>query len=79
MKSSTTNIFTYGTLMYPEVMYRLVQKKDYKSGPALLKGYNRLQVKGATYPGLVKDANKEVRGVLYENVEEGDVKILHRF
>lgn len=29
--NKTTNIFTYGTLMYPEVMYGLVKKKDYKT------------------------------------------------
>lgn len=25
------NIFTYGTLMYPEVMFNIVEKNDYKS------------------------------------------------
>jgi len=37
-------------------MYRIVETKDYKTQPALLKGHNRLQVKGAIYPGLVKDS-----------------------
>lgn len=51
-----TNIFTYGTLMYPEVMYGLVKKKDYHTQPVLLKGYTRKQVKfGRTYPGLKKE------------------------
>ena len=53
-----TNIFTYGTLMYPEVMYGLVKKKDYHSEPALLTNYSRKHVKGRTYPGLKKDEGK---------------------
>lgn len=79
MKTKSTNIFTYGSLMYPEVMYRIVEGQDYKTEPALLKGYSRLQVRGAVYPGLTKDESKSVQGVLYFNISEKDVKTLHHF
>lgn len=73
------NIFTYGSLMYPEVMYNIVEKNDYKSQPALLKNYSRKQVKGAVYPGLVRADNHEIWGVVYINVERSDVERLDRF
>ncbi len=52
MQTKTNHVFTYGTLMYPDVMYNLVQHK-YDENKALLKGYARKHVKKAVYPGIV--------------------------
>ena len=48
------NIFAYGSLMFPEVMFRLVSGRDYKHCPGVLKGYARKSVKDAVYPGIVQ-------------------------
>jgi hypothetical protein len=48
------NIFTYGSLMYPEVMYNLVKGQNYKTEPVLLRNYSRRHVKGKTYPGIMR-------------------------
>lgn len=48
-----TNIFTYGTLMFPEVMFTVCKSK-YESEKATLQGYARRQVKGRIYPGVKK-------------------------
>lgn len=78
-KVKSLNIYTYGSLMYPEVMFGIVKRNDYKSQPALLKNYTRKQVKGAVYPGLVRADNHEIWGIVYMNVEHSDVEILHNF
>lgn len=54
--------------MYPQVMFGIVKKKNYKSQPALLKNYTRRQVKGRSYPGIMKADNKELWGVVYMNI-----------
>lgn len=46
-----TNVFTYGSLMYPEVICKLV-KNTYPSEKALLRGFERRHVKNAVYPGV---------------------------
>jgi cation transport regulator ChaC len=48
------NIFTYGSLMYPEVMYNLVKKPNYLTEPVILNNYSRRQVKAKTYPGIMQ-------------------------
>lgn len=45
----------------------------------LLKGYARRHAKNRTYPGLLKDDNSQVLGILYRNVIAKDVEILHNF
>ncbi len=47
------NVFTYGSLMYPEVIYKLMKKHDYAHEPVLLRGYARRHVKNRAYPGLI--------------------------
>ena len=73
------NIFTYGSLMFPEVMYGLVKQPHYESSTAVLDGHSRKQVKGKPYPGLIVDPGNSVRGRVYFNVNEEDTKILHDF
>ena len=73
------NVFTYGSLMFPEVINALLHRNDYQSCAASLTGYTRLKVKDAVYPGLVKSLGSTVEGVLYLNVEEEDLQILNSF
>jgi gamma-glutamylcyclotransferase (GGCT)/AIG2-like uncharacterized protein YtfP len=74
-----TNLFTYGSLMYPQVIYTLVSEKTYQTHAAVLKGFSRRQVKGKSYPGLLKSEDAEVEGLLYLCVIPKDVAILHGF
>ena len=69
MENSTTNIFTYGSLIYPEVM-KGVAGKLYSSCKAELEGFVRKQVKGKWYPGIIPQAGSKVEGILYLAVEQ---------
>jgi gamma-glutamylcyclotransferase (GGCT)/AIG2-like uncharacterized protein YtfP len=46
------HLFTYGTLMFPEV-WRVVVGKDFESTPAQLPGYQIFRVRDAVYPGII--------------------------
>lgn len=74
-----TNVFTYGSLMYPEVMYGLVKQTNYKTQTAVLKDYARYHVKHAVYPGIIPVQGKSVKGLVYMDVTEEDLSILNRF
>lgn len=72
------DIFTYGTLMIPEVMYA-VTTREFRFDNAILRGYARFTVKGESYPGIfpVKDAVTE--GIIYFNVDELSLARLDAF
>lgn len=63
-----TNVFTYGTLMFKEVMFNLVKCKDYKSEPAILEDYSLRGVKNKIYPGIVQSKGNTINGVIYHAV-----------
>jgi hypothetical protein len=54
------NIFTYGTLMFPEVMYTLISNQQLLSCRAVLRDFTRRQVKGQTYPGIIPSKGNSV-------------------
>ena len=72
------NIFTYGSLMFAEVWTRVVAA-DYRSVRARLEGHARFEVRDQTYPGMVPDANSQVAGVLYLDVDDADLARLDHF
>lgn len=72
-----TNLFTYGSLMFKEVIYALTTVKDYRSSDAVLRGYKRNHVKNKVYPGITPSEDSEVRGVVYFDVIERDMEILN--
>ncbi len=74
----STNIFTYGSLMFAEVWTRVVTG-DYRSVRARLDGYARFEVRDQTYPGMVAQANSQVAGVLYLDVDDADLARLDHF
>jgi len=76
--TSTHSVFTYGTLQIPEVM-KLVVGQDLSFLPARLNGYQRLQIKNRTYPGIIKNKNYSVEGILYEGVSDHGVVLLDQF
>lgn len=72
------HVFTYGSLMFPAIWQRVV-RGSYRSMPAVLRGYARHAVRGASYPGIVWNRDASVDGVLYCDVEEADLIALDRF
>lgn len=72
------HVFTYGTLLFPEVM-AAVAGRVYVAEPATLHGFARVCVRDAVYPGAVEEAGAEIRGVLYRDVDEAALRRLDRF
>jgi gamma-glutamylcyclotransferase (GGCT)/AIG2-like uncharacterized protein YtfP len=72
------NIFTYGSLMFPEVWNRVVVGR-YRSAPAGVTGHARFAITGESYPGMVPAAGETVRGVVYFDVTPQDIAALDVF
>lgn len=47
------HLFTYGTLMFPEV-WRIVVGRQFQNLPATLHGYQIFRVASVLYPGIIK-------------------------
>lgn len=72
------HIFTYGSLMFPEIWQRVV-RGDYRSAPATARGYARYALADDTYPGMIASPQATVEGVLYFDVDAQDVAALDAF
>ena len=74
----TFHIFTYGSLMFPQVWQRVV-RGSYRAAPAVASGFARLEIIGETYPGMVAQPGSSVPGVLYFDVTAHDIAALDAF
>ncbi|MCG8451284.1 MAG: gamma-glutamylcyclotransferase [Pirellulales bacterium] len=64
------NLFTYGTLMFPEVWKR-IHIGEFPAVPATLRGFAIYRVRDAVFPGIVRaDDTKQVTGRVYLNLDE---------
>jgi len=72
------NIFAYGTLMIPAVMYAATAR-HFRFKKAMLRGYARFTVKGESYPGIIPLADAITEGIMYLNVDELSLKRLDAF
>ena len=72
------NIFTYGTLMIPEVMHA-VTTREFRNRDAILRGYARFTVKGESYPGIIPVTDAVTRGIVYFDVDELSLERLDAF
>ena len=72
------HIFTYGSLMFPEIWQRVV-RGNYRSATATLPGFARYALADDTYPGMVAQAEAVVEGVLYYDVAPPDLAALDAF
>ncbi len=61
------NLFTYGTLMFPEVWAR-VALEECPVRRAVLHGYEARRLSGVTFPGLIEAPGVSTPGLLYLNV-----------
>ncbi len=64
------HLFTYGTLMFPEV-WRRIAVRESVSERATLNGFAIFRVKDAIIPGIVRAREVDrVEGVLYRDLDE---------
>jgi gamma-glutamylcyclotransferase (GGCT)/AIG2-like uncharacterized protein YtfP len=73
-----TNVFTYGSLMFPQV-WTLVVAGSYRSIAATVDEHARFAVAEQDYPGMVARAGGRTTGVLYLDVGDEDVARLDHF
>ncbi|HYD96784.1 MAG TPA: gamma-glutamylcyclotransferase family protein [Noviherbaspirillum sp.] len=74
----SSHVFTYGSLMFPEIWTRVV-RGHYRAMPARLDGHARFEIVGETYPGMVERRGSVVEGVLYLDVAPADIDALDAF
>lgn len=72
------NVFTYGSLMYPQVWERVVRAR-YRSAPARLDGFERRALAGVSYPGAIRSDASRIRGRVYFDVDAADLARLDAF
>ena len=72
------NIFAYGTLMIPEVMYA-VTTREFQFKDAILRGYARFRVKGESYPGIIPVTDSVTEGSVYFDVDKLSLARLDTF
>lgn len=78
MTGSPINLFTYGTLLIPEVMQAVTGRK-FPSGDAVLNGYCRYSIKNRVYPAVIARAGASVHGRIYSELDRHTLEILDEF
>jgi gamma-glutamylcyclotransferase (GGCT)/AIG2-like uncharacterized protein YtfP len=73
-----SHVFTYGTLLFPEVM-DAVAGRTFVQVPATLAGFTRVRVRGAVYPAAREEAGGSITGLLYLDVDAAALARLDRF
>ena len=74
----STAIFTYGSLLFTEIM-QAVTGKLFPSQSATLRDYARYGVRSANYPGIIPAPGAYVEGRLYQDVDQAAVEHLDFF
>lgn len=75
------NVFTYGSLMFPEVWTRVV-RGVYRSAVGTVTDCRRHAIAQETYPGMVRaepDSGASVTGIVYFDIDPADVVALDAF
>ena len=73
------NIFTYGTLMFPELVYALTGK-NFRSEDAHIENYIRYKVITSNsyeeYPAIIENSGSNVNGKLLYDIDDESLKII---
>lgn len=74
------DVFTYGSLMFPPVWERVV-RGQYRSEPAVVRGFRRVCVRDKEHPALVvaAAAAPAIEGRIYRGVDAADLARLDHF
>ena len=71
-------LFAYGTLMFPAVIKSVIGRiPDTRS--AVIKGYRRLEVAGELFPGLIRENDERVEGLVYVDITRDEWERLTAF
>ena len=77
--SIAMHVFTYGTLMFPQV-WQAVVGRSCSNAVGQVAGFRIFRVRDAVYPGIVAATPTDVvRGVVYLNVDPESLRRLDRF
>lgn len=73
------NVFTYGTLMFPEV-WRAVVGLDFATRPATLAGYSIHAVRNEEFPAISPASPTDhVSGLVYHDLDDASIARLDAF
>jgi gamma-glutamylcyclotransferase (GGCT)/AIG2-like uncharacterized protein YtfP len=73
------HVFTYGTLMFPEV-WKAVVGREFSSIAGAASGFAIFRVRDAVFPGIIAAGERDaVRGVVYLDVDPDSVARLDLF
>jgi gamma-glutamylcyclotransferase (GGCT)/AIG2-like uncharacterized protein YtfP len=73
------HVFTYGTLMFPEV-WQAVVGREFATVQATASGYAIYRVRDAVFPGIIAAGERDmVRGVVYLEVDPASIARLDLF
>jgi len=73
------HVFTYGTLMFPEV-WRAVVGREFEIAEGSAAGFAIFRVRDAVFPGIAPAGYEStVRGVVYLDVDDGSLQRLDAF
>jgi gamma-glutamylcyclotransferase (GGCT)/AIG2-like uncharacterized protein YtfP len=71
-------LFAYGTLMFPAVIKSVIGRIP-DNHSAIIKGYRRLEVAGEFFPGLIRENDESVEGIVYINITRDEWERLTAF
>ena len=72
------NLFTYGSLMSSDIMFKVAQYRT-NFTEAVLKEFFRSKIHGEEYPGIIAHSGQQVSGIVYFNLPAKAVKRLDAF
>lgn len=72
------NLFTYGSLMFPEVMHALTERV-FQYEDASLSGFDRYLLNGRKYPGIIENTDSRVEGRVFFDIDSTSLEILDQF
>jgi len=72
------DVFTYGSLQFPSVLGAVIGRVP-RAERAVLEGFARFRVRGASYPGLVPEPGARTEGVVWRGLDLDALTALDRF
>ncbi len=73
------HVFTYGSLMFPEV-WKTVVGREFETVEGTVAGYSVFRVRDAAFPGITATTEEcRVPGLVYLNVDDSSLARLDRF
>ena len=75
------NLFTYGSLMFPEVL-AIVLGRNFNNEDmidAILQGYRRVAIPDRTYPTGIESPDSHINGKLIAGITEADLQRLDAY